>query len=88
MSNRVCRFAALALLIAGMQTTAATQPAGSASTGGWGFDLAGADFTKKPEARCSTNRRLGHGDCAERLGPTTVRGTSVIKYAGSSTKEV
>ncbi len=48
MSNRVCRFAALALLIAGMQTTAATQPAGAGSTGGWGFDLAGADFTKKP----------------------------------------
>jgi putative endopeptidase len=51
MSNLACRVAALTLLIAGAQNIAAVaQPAPSAqpATGGWGFDLAGADFAAKP----------------------------------------
>src|SRR5215510_12324298 len=51
MSNTICRIAALAFLIAGIQSIdAGAQPAGSApaATGSWGFDLSGSDFAKKP----------------------------------------
>src|SRR4051812_15950829 len=51
MSHFICRIAALALFIAGMQSIGAVaQPANStsATTGTWGFDLSGADFAKEP----------------------------------------
>jgi hypothetical protein len=47
MSSPVYRVAAFAISIVIAQTIGATgQPAGSAAVGGWGFDLAGADFAK------------------------------------------
>ena len=51
MSNLVCRLAAIALLIAGVQNIPAVAqpaPASPLATGSWGFDLAGADFATKP----------------------------------------
>src|SRR6202790_2767424 len=49
MSSLVCRVAVIAISLAIAQNVgAAEQPAGSAAAGDWGFDLAGADFTKNP----------------------------------------
>jgi putative endopeptidase len=49
MSSPICRVALFAISIVIAQTIGATgQPAGSPSVGGWGFDLAGADFAKNP----------------------------------------
>jgi len=49
MSSPIYRVALFAISIVIAQTIGATgQPAGSASVGGWGFDLAGADFAKNP----------------------------------------
>ena len=49
MSSLVYRVAVLAISIAIAQNIgAAAQPAGSTAAGGWGFDLAGADFATNP----------------------------------------
>jgi putative endopeptidase len=48
MSSLVCRAAVLAVSIVVAPGIAAGQNAGSAAAGGWGFDLAGADFAKNP----------------------------------------
>jgi putative endopeptidase len=51
MSNLICGAAAVVLVVSYTQSIAATaEPAGSAPTarGGWGFDLAGADFARHP----------------------------------------
>jgi putative endopeptidase len=51
MSNLTCRVAALVLFVSYTQNIAAVgEPAGSAPTasGGWGFDLIGADFANNP----------------------------------------
>ena len=51
MSNLICRVATLALLTAAAQNTPAVAQSASAdpaTTGSWGFDLAGADFATKP----------------------------------------
>src|ERR1700722_16288340 len=49
MSKRICRVAALALLVAGAPNIGAVaQPTGSATSSSWGFDFPGADFTTRP----------------------------------------
>jgi putative endopeptidase len=48
MSSLVCRIAAIAIAIVIAQKIGAAELAGSAAAGGWGFDLAGADFAKNP----------------------------------------
>jgi putative endopeptidase len=49
MSSLVCRATVFVISIVVAQSIgAAGEPAGSATAGGWGFDLAGADFTKSP----------------------------------------
>ena len=48
MSSLVCRIAALAIgMVIAQGAGAAAQPS-SGAVGGWGFDLAGADFAKHP----------------------------------------
>jgi putative endopeptidase len=49
MSSLACRVAVFAVSIVIAQNVGAVgQPAGSTAAGGWGFDLAGADFAKNP----------------------------------------
>jgi putative endopeptidase len=48
MSSLVCRVAVFAISIVIAQNIATGQPAGSSAAGGWGFDLAGADFKNIP----------------------------------------
>ena len=49
MSSLVCRVAAFVISIVVAQSIgAAGEPAGPTAAGGWGFDLAGADFAKNP----------------------------------------
>src|SRR6266851_9668463 len=60
MSSLVCRVAVFAISIVIAQNIgAAGQPAGSAAAGGWGFDLAGADFARNPG-----DDFFGHGNGA------------------------